>query len=88
MDLRTYQTMIRAILKTLRDEMQPINYRLNQQDPYLLEKPIDKVAASNSGKIAVIDRVVVDHSGNFTCPVETFMIFTSTEYVPVDHPEF
>ena len=61
------------------------------QDPsncYLLEKPINKNHIRAQKTFFWTREVLISREGDFTCPVETFMVFTSMDFLPLESDQF
>lgn len=64
------------------------NLKVNSTDNFLLAKPLNHDGIRSTNYLALINEVVFSRAGEFTCPVQTFLLFVSDEYVPVDSEEF
>lgn len=64
-------------------EKDPVKARRFLNNPFLLEIPIDLSEANNSLKLACIRGFDISRNGDYTCPVQTLMIFTSESYIDV-----
>ena len=62
--------------------------RRNKEDEYVMLEQVDYQSANDSKKVAIIERVKVSREGGFTCPLETFLVFVSEEYVDIEDEEF
>lgn len=57
--------------------------------PNLLEaKIVRREVAEQMETYFCINSVTVSRQGQFTCPLETFLVFVSYSYIPVEHEEF
>lgn len=62
-----------------------------QQDPsncYLLEKPINKDQIRAQNTFFWTREIVISRDSGFTCPVETFMVFSSMDFLPLESDQF
>lgn len=57
-------------------------------DSYYLEKPHDPVSVSAGKTIYIASEVVVSREGRYTCPLETFMVFISEDWLSVETEDF
>ncbi|OMJ78954.1 hypothetical protein SteCoe_21126 [Stentor coeruleus] len=55
---------------------------------YVMLESINYDSANNSSKVAVFSSIKFSREGRFTCPIETFMVFVSENYVDIEDPEF
>ena len=55
---------------------------------YLLEKPIDKDSIRAQKTFFWTRKVAISRKGGFTCPVETFMVFVSMDFIPLESDLF
>ena len=66
----------------------PLELRRRKDDPFVLIEAIDYNNAINGNKLAIINKVELSRQGNFTCPVECFMIFISETFVDIEAEDF
>lgn len=64
------------------------SYKVTTHDDYLLVKALNHDAIKSSSYLALINGVIFSRAGQFTCPVETVLLFISDEYIPVESEEF
>ena len=57
-------------------------------DPTYLEKPHDLAVVSASKTLFIVSEVVVSRQGRYTCPLETFMVFISEDWLSVETDDF
>lgn len=62
--------------------------RRRPDDLFVNVENIDYASAASTSKFAVINKVELSRQGGFTCPVETFMVFASENYVDIEDEEF
>jgi hypothetical protein len=70
------------------ERIDPIKFRRREYDLHVMQDSTDIVCANRSKKRAVIQEVEVSRKGNFTCPLEAFIVLCSEKYVDIEDPEF
>ena len=58
------------------------------EDLYYLERPHDKAVISSAKTLFIAKEVVVSREGRYTCPLQTFMVFISEDWIPAESEEF
>ena len=57
-------------------------------DDYYLEKDIDKGRVDGAKEVFVVKETMVSRKGGYTCPLETFVLFVSEAFVPLESELF
>lgn len=58
------------------------------EDLYYLERPHDQALISSAKALFIAKEVIVSREGNYTCPLETFMVFISEDWIAAESEEF
>lgn len=58
------------------------------EDLYYLERPHDKAIIASAKTLFIAREVIVSREGNYTCPLETFMVFISEDWIVPESEEF
>jgi hypothetical protein len=58
------------------------------EDLYYLERPHDQALISSAKTLFIAKEVIVSREGNYTCPLETFMVFISEDWIAAESEEF
>lgn len=64
------------------------SFRRRSDDYFTLIRPINYENANKGNKLFVAKSVEINRSGEFTCPVESFMVFISEIYIDIESQEF
>lgn len=70
------------------DQIDAVKFKRRPEDPFVMQENIDLNVANSSKKRGVICEVEVSREGNFTCPLETFIVLCSEKYVDIEDSEF
>ena len=77
------RSLVKAQTETLMD------MRVDPERKHLFEAKIfEKDRAEQMDVFFCINRVVISRKGQFTCPLETFVVFVSSSFLPVTSEEF
>lgn len=86
------ESVVNSIENALKEVKENNNFikslRRRKEDPYVMLQDIDYQSANTGTKLAVIRKLYFSRKGNFTCPVENFLIFVSEVYVDIEDEEF
>jgi hypothetical protein len=81
-ELARHYAVLRASALKLEDVLpDPTNH-------YMLERSIDKDSIRAQRTFFWTRKVVISREGRFTCPVETFMVFVSMDFIPLESDQF
>ena len=70
------------------DLIDAVKFKRRPEDHYVMQENIDLNVANSSKKRGLICEVEVSRDGNFTCPLETFIVLCSEKYVDIEDAEF
>lgn len=82
--IKKYQNIYKALVD---NEPKLEIFRRKENDPYVLIEPLNHQLINAKNSFSCIRSIEFSRKGNFTCPVETFLVFISDNFIDIEAEE-